>query len=288
MQDGCTPQLVTGRAGRTLTAGSAAVPPIPMTSTHRYEIQFIFGLAAVIFELRGAECQRMERHMVYQWRNFTNAVERLAPAVCVLCAARMQGRGIICAACHSELPRANLHPAALLSAVARRPAGGAAIDRVICAYAYHYPVTSLIHQLKYQQNISMAAELGRALASAVMTVSASLPTCIMPVPLHRLRYIKRGFNQSLELANVVGGELGVTVDGGVLRRVRHTREQFSLRPQARRYNLRGAFKLGPMPDYESVAIVDDVITTGATVLELARLLKNAGVVRVEAWACARA
>ena len=91
-----------------------------------------------------------------------------------------------------------------------------------------------------------------------------------------------------EITRIVAGQLSVPADYRLLCRIKNTRAQVELDPGRRRRNVRGAFCLTARPAYEFVAILDDVITTGATVNELARQLKRAGVKRVEAWACARA
>ncbi|OGT83837.1 MAG: hypothetical protein A3G96_05870 [Gammaproteobacteria bacterium RIFCSPLOWO2_12_FULL_52_10] len=162
------------------------------------------------------------------------------------------------------------------------------IDQTITSFIYKFPVNELIHQLKYNQKIIIAKQLGLELASTVLKVSASLPDCLVPVPLYKRRFLLRGFNQALEIARVVGGELLLPVDAGLMTRARNTLAQFALNPKERMRNLRGAFKLTSPPNYNFVAIIDDVITTGSTVNEMATLLKKAGVKRVEAWACARA
>jgi len=112
---------------------------------------------------------------------------------------------------------------------------------------------------------------------------------IVPVPLHRSRLRQRGYNQALELARPLAARLGVPLAHDVLVRSRDTSAQTELDRAARRRNVRGAFHLREaivLPDH--VALFDDVMTTGATLAECARLLKRAGVRRVDAWALARA
>jgi ComF family protein len=117
----------------------------------------------------------------------------------------------------------------------------------------------------------------------------ALPQLILPVPLHRRRLSQRGYNQALEMAKPLARALGVPCRHDVLHRRRHTDAQTGLDAVERRRNLRAAFALredAVLPAH--VAILDDVFTTGTTLSECARVLKRAGVERVDVWALARA
>jgi ComF family protein len=114
------------------------------------------------------------------------------------------------------------------------------------------------------------------------------PDLLVAPPLTRARLRERGFNQALELAKTVGRELGVAVAIEGLRKVRETAPQPSLGGKARRRNLRGAFACRTSLAGAHVAIVDDVLTTGATADAVARVLKGAGAARVSLWTVARA
>ena len=112
---------------------------------------------------------------------------------------------------------------------------------------------------------------------------------LIPVPLHGLRMISRGFNQAYELATYASRVLSVDLQADAIRRKRHTRAQSGLSRKQRRQNLRGAFCWhGPRKPARHVALVDDVMTTGTTVTECARVLKRAGAKRVDVWVAARA
>lgn len=112
---------------------------------------------------------------------------------------------------------------------------------------------------------------------------------LVPVPLHRFRLIKRGFNQAYELARYIGATLGIEVKMESLRRNRHTSAQSGLSRKQRRKNVRGAFYWKsyqrPAPH---IALVDDVMTTGTTAMECTSVLKKAGAKRVDVWVAARA
>jgi ComF family protein len=113
------------------------------------------------------------------------------------------------------------------------------------------------------------------------------PECFVPVPLHAARYRQRGYNQVIEIGKYLQQALPVPMRTDLVTRKRNTVEQTGLSRRARRSNLRRAFVThGPMPKH--IALLDDVITTGSTVNELSRILKNAGVERIEVWGVARA
>jgi ComF family protein len=111
---------------------------------------------------------------------------------------------------------------------------------------------------------------------------------MIPVPLAAQRFRERGYNQAIELALQIERHAGIAVRTDLMVRTRHTREQAGLDRRARRRNIKGAFSLRMPPSATRVAIVDDVLTTGSTVNEMARVLKRAGIAHVEVWAVARA
>ena len=116
-----------------------------------------------------------------------------------------------------------------------------------------------------------------------------LPDALVPVPLHRRRLRERGYNQAREIAAPLARQLGVPLREGLLQRVRHTQPQSRLDADARQGNLDDAFAVtasGQLPAH--VVLVDDVMTTGATLHAAAWALREAGVRRVDAWVCARA
>ncbi|WP_370526901.1 ComF family protein [Methylobacter sp. BlB1] len=145
----------------------------------------------------------------------------------------------------------------------------------------------LITSLKFHAHYKNARLLGQLLAEHIKE-SAERPDCIMPVPLHKARYRQRGFNQSIEIARTVARELQLPVDLSSCQRHRNTPHQTSLLAKQRRKNLKNAFSLMKPIQVKHIAIIDDVMTTGSTVDELAALLKKAGASRVDVWACARA
>ena len=114
-----------------------------------------------------------------------------------------------------------------------------------------------------------------------------MPGCILPVPLHHRRLKARGFNQSLECARFIARRLNIPIDTQSVKRIKHTPPQMELPLEVRRRNIRGAFAVSQASYSQHVAVVDDVVTTGSTVNELARMLRRAGVKHIQVWSCAR-
>ncbi|MBT8443906.1 MAG: ComF family protein [Gammaproteobacteria bacterium] len=166
------------------------------------------------------------------------------------------------------------------------------IAAVRTALVYRYPVDRLVTHAKFRSRPEYARALGELLGlylrSASIRGSLQRPAFLVPVPLHRRRLIRRGFNQAEEIARPVATQLGVRSLPRGCRRAVNTIEQTSLDGDARRKNIRGAFEVLVDVDGACVAIVDDVVTTGSTVVELARALRAAGAAEVLVWAATRA
>jgi ComF family protein len=148
----------------------------------------------------------------------------------------------------------------------------------------------LVGGIKFRARMNLIRLLGNLLADALLSadgaVPAEQPQAILPVPLHPARLRQRGYNQALELARVVGRRLSIPVDASSCQRTRATRAQSELEERQRLQNIRGAFATtGRLPRH--LAILDDVVTTGATVSELARALHRGGCERVDVWTLAR-
>jgi ComF family protein len=145
----------------------------------------------------------------------------------------------------------------------------------------------LIQLLKFQGQLAAATLLGNLLQEMLTQRTAPLPEALLPVPLHPKRLAERGFNQALEIARVVSKPLAIPIIARTVQRHRPTPPQVSLNAKARRSNVRGAFRRQQLIQAKHVAIIDDVITTGSTVTEIAGVLKKAGVEEIEVWALAR-
>lgn len=152
---------------------------------------------------------------------------------------------------------------------------------------YHYdtPVREAIHMFKYRRRRGLAKPLGALMVEALPAHVASC-TAVVPVPLHSSRMRERGFNQSALLARVLAAELQQPLVQG-LQRIRATVHQVGLRPDARELNVRGAFAWSGEAVPAVVLLIDDVLTTGATMRECARILRIAGAREVHGLALTR-
>ena len=147
----------------------------------------------------------------------------------------------------------------------------------------------MIHQLKIQHHLYQARALGTLLASRVPIWYANhpLPDLILPVPLHPLRIRERGFNQAVEIARPAARQFGLPLDLRGIRRIKHTAAQSGLNADERSLNLAQAFAATRNYTGLSIAVLDDVVTTGQTMHALCQLLKEHGAQRIEVWCCAR-
>ena len=216
----------------------------------------------------------------------------LWPARCLLCNAGGAVGHDLCVACAASLPWARLAcPRCALPLSSPARACGTCLrkapvlDEAHAAFPYRFPLDRLLPRLKFHGDLAA----GRLLAGAMAVAFADLPApgALVPVPLARARLRQRGYDQALELARPLARSLGLPLLPDGLYRVRDTEAQSRLDAIGRRRNVRGAFAAGRggLPDH--VALVDDVMTTGATLHAAALALRHAGVRRVDAWVCAR-
>jgi ComF family protein len=162
-------------------------------------------------------------------------------------------------------------------------------DAAIAAFRYAAPVDLAVHRLKYGADFLAARWLGEALTAAVQTDrELPLPELLIPVPLHANRLRLRGYNQAHECARVVARSLRLALRPQLARRPRATEDQIGKSAAQRRRNLRGAFTVDAAITDRRVALIDDVMTTGSTVSELARACRRAGAAHIEVWTVARA
>lgn len=154
------------------------------------------------------------------------------------------------------------------------------------ALRYQEPTSSLIHRFKYEGCFALAGPLAHRLIVA-WPVWEQPPDLIIPIPLHPRRRRRRGYNQSELLAGPLAHALGLPLNPRGLQRVRHTAPQVGLGPAERDENVRGAFAADESAAGRRVLLVDDVLTTGATMRAAAEALLAAGVVSVSAYCLAR-
>src|SRR5690554_5202262 len=244
---------------------------------------------------------------------------RLWAPRCLVCREPAAGRFDLCARCEAGLPwmppaclscamplqSTRNHGARVASAVAAAiaaPASGMGGLPLLCsacrhappplteahaAFLYGFPLDRLLPRFKLHRDLAGGRLLAQAMSAAFG--AHARPDALVPIPLHRHRLRERGYNQALELARPLGRMLGLPVHPGLLARTRRTAPQSRLDADARAGNLRDAFEVparaAPPPH---IALVDDVMTTGATLHAAADALFDAGADRVDAWICARA
>lgn len=207
---------------------------------------------------------------------------------CLLCGAET-GPELLCPACIAELPTLpDSCPRCALPGAAGAVCGSCLsrpphFDATLALWRYEFPCDRLVQALKYRARLALAGFFARSL------VSLPLPEVdlIVPMPLHPRRLAERGFNQALEIARGLARHLGRPIEPRGVLRVKDTLPQTDLPYEERAKNVRGAFLCELDLSGASVAVLDDVMTTGATLNELARALKRAGATRVENFVITR-
>ena len=185
---------------------------------------------------------------------------------CIKCKANIESEHILCENCHINKTQ---------------------FDHLYCKFSYQNPLDAILHQLKYGAKLEYSKFLSYILYQSIQ--HAPIPDLIIPVPLHKSRLIERGFNQIDELLfwykmchpNVI-------IDNKIVTRNKNTAHQTLLTPGKRQRNMQDAFTLHKSVDNLHIAIVDDVVTTNATVNELATMLKDYGAQTVDVWCLMRA
>lgn len=158
-------------------------------------------------------------------------------------------------------------------------------DRVVAPFMYEFPTTVLIQGLKYHGNLACARPLAAGLAEALE--KEPYPDLIIPMPLAHARLTGRGFNQAMEISRRVATGFGLDISVDICQRTREGTPQAVLPWKQRATNIRNAFACDVDVNGKSVAVVDDVLTTGATLNELALTLKRRGAREVIGWIAAR-
>lgn len=244
----------------------------------------------------------------------------LLPSACVLCCHPTQNTFSLCAYCQQNLPslshycqicgnilpaypttsllgtyRADAKPINQYQETPQLVTCGACLhrpppyDRTYTLFAYEQPIIKLITGLKFHGQLSYASILGHLLAKKIQSLwyrDQLLPACILPVPLHPLRLRERGFNQALEIARPISKICRIPIDYHGIQRTKHTTPQHRLPATTRYLNIQHAFCKIKNYQGQHIAVLDDVITTGHTITECCKVLKQAGARRIDIWCCA--
>ncbi len=218
----------------------------------------------------------------------------VAPPACAACGEPLPSARALCARC--EIGLSECDPAECVACGLRADRSGVCrrcLDRlaplagVRCAFVHDGPIAEAIHAFKYRGRDDLGGRLGGLLCRALPEPVAP-DVLVAPVPLHPRRLRERGFDQAWLLARALAGHRHLRAIPRLLRRVRHGRPQVGLDRQGREANVLGAFEAEPEARGRDVLLVDDVLTTGATLRAAARALALAGARQVTAVTLARA
>ena len=230
---------------------------------------------------------------IFRSASVRSAFARLLSQDCVLCGARSHAS--LCKDCYRDLPfrRATGCPRCNAEGITNHLCGACLsdpphFDETTCAFRYAYPLDRLVQVYKFNAKLGLLPLFSDALVHAIRAAGSAPPDLIIALPLAPKRLAERGFNQAALLGEHVSQMLATRFEVRGMLRVRETPPQTGLSRQARLKNVRGAFDCTQRLDGQRVAVVDDVMTTGATLSEAAKALKKAGAAHVSAWVIARA
>lgn len=233
-------------------------------------------------------------------KHLRRLAELILPSPCVLCG--QIGDELVCGPCHSQffhtherrcrqcaLPMIGSDTDQRCGECVKNPP---AFDHTIVACNYTAPLDQMVLALKFGHRLPIAKVFSEALLHSVLGMQQiPLPELLTIVPLGQLRLRERGFNQAAEIAKPLAKRLGIHLDLHLLHRHRETAQQSSLHPDERHQNMRNAFTLAPHAlecvRGKHIAVIDDVMTTGTTLNEIAKLLKRFGAVKVTNYVFAR-
>lgn len=220
------------------------------------------------------------------------------PFNCILCSEKTGRKLDLCIDCEEHLPwlkNVCLYCAAPLPFETESRCGACLknpfpFHKICIIFSYTQIIKKLIIALKFQKRLIYAHILGSLLAEQISLryQQDKFPDLIIPVPLHRKRLYERGFNQAMELARPISKRLNVPIDYKGCTRVHNTIAQSKLPANQRAINVKNAFAIQEyLSSKQHIALLDDVMTTGHTLIELSRALYYVGVKRIDVWCCAR-
>ncbi len=221
--------------------------------------------------------------------NLAKISNRLLPASCLLCNEADHGLAI-CRSCLADLPWQAENCCQQCGLTSNSPICGRCLNQppafaqTHAVFQYAYPMDALIPHYKYHHALHLSQTLGELLAQKFINQTIDR---LIPMPMHPYRIRERGFNQSLELAKVVSKITKIQVDAFGCQRLKHTPPQASLAHKDRIKNVKGVFACNTDFTGQRIALIDDVMTTGASLNELAKVIKKAGAIEVSCYVLAR-
>ena len=229
---------------------------------------------------------------------FFNKIKDLLTGCCVLCGYQVKKPPFICHACHNSLPHnhyACWQCALPLTADTTQTLCGNCqsspppFSQTIAACRYEYPIDELITQFKYHEKLHFLPIVANLLLQKINNPidGWSPPDQLIAVPMHRKQLNQRGFNQADLIARYLSKKLNITYNKNGCSRIKNNPSQRILKAKQRKQNLKNAFIASTSVQNKKIAIIDDVMTTGATVEELAKVLLKAGAKKVDVWCIAR-
>lgn len=216
--------------------------------------------------------------------------------ICIFCDTLSKRKIDLCIACEDNLPVLKNYCTRCAEPL---PEGqdicGSCLDnssliiKTTALFCYQSPIDQLITNLKFGNNLIGAKILGELLARCLFEQykDKTKPEIIVPVPLHPDRLRERGYNQALELVKPAAEKLQIPIDKFRVKRVKNTLAQAMLSAKERKQNIKEAFFVSPEFQYQYVAVMDDVITTGNTITELCKSLGGCGVKQIDIWCLAK-
>lgn len=229
----------------------------------------------------------------------TRLIQFTFPCRCILCGAICNGVGrSLCEPCLLDLPAlgnvclcCSIH---LPSSHGSNTVCGRCLksppdfDHVTAVFHYTHLIKHFVQQAKFNEHLPYLNLMGELLAQHLKSSLTDKPDMLVPVPLHTSRYLDRGFNQSLEMGRLIARKLNIPLNDTLIVRQKKSQSQVSLSAKERQKNVRGIFSNSGRLNGQHVAVIDDVMTSGSTVNEVAKVLKKAQAGRVDVWVFARA
>ena len=228
---------------------------------------------------------------------FQEIIERFCPATCLLCRAKCHLSERLCRGCINDLPANKFACFCCAESLSEESAeflcgacqkGGRPFWRCIAPLVYQYPVAEMLQSLKYRQMLAYAAPLAKYLSEIVRQayIYDRWPEVMIPMPLHTSRLNERGFNQAGVIARHLSSLLSIPVKHHLTNRVKPTPPLTNLSAKARKRVLSGVFDAGVV-NFDHVVLIDDIMTSGASVEAVCRTLQKSGVRRIDVWCIAR-